>query len=144
VKLIRLVSAGICVVALASGCFGKTQAPKSSASSSGASSASSSASSSAASPAQTSSSAQSGPAQASPPDAQGCVDITSARLDLIVASTSDQARPAADTLEKWSPPDKVKDAIEHLVDAGGGQINDPGFNDANSAIEDWVKEICPT
>ena len=79
-----------------------------------------------------------------PPDAQGCVDITSARLDLIVASTSDQARPAADTLEKWSPPDNVKDAIEHLVEAGGGQINDPGFNDANSAIEQWVKETCPT
>jgi hypothetical protein len=141
VKLIRLVSAGICVVALASGCSGKSEAPKSSASSSGASSASSSASSSA----NTSSSAQTGsPAQASPPDAQGCVDITSARLDLIAASTSDQARPAADTLEKWSPPDKVKDAIEHLVEAGGAQMNDPGFNDANSAIEQWVKEICPT
>ena len=103
------------------------------------------ASSSASSYTNTSSSAQSGsPAQGSPPDAQGCVDITSARLDLIVASTSDQARPAADTLEKWSPPDNVKDAIEHLVEAGGGQINDPGFNDANSAIEQWVKEICPT
>jgi hypothetical protein len=39
---------------------------------------------------------------------------------------------------------KVKDAIEHLVEVGGAEVDDLGFNDADSAIEQWVKEICPT
>jgi len=72
------------------------------------------------------------------------VDITSARLSLIVSSTSDEARPAADTLEKFNPPANVKDAIAHLVHVGGAQVDDPGFNDANSAIENWVNQICPS
>jgi hypothetical protein len=78
VKLFRVLSAGICVVALASGCSGK--------------------------------------------------------------------RGTGPLPTRWRSgvPGKVKAAIEHLVEVGGAQVNDPGFNDANSAIEQWVKEICPT
>ena len=77
-------------------------------------------------------------------DGEACVEVTGANLDLAVASNAEDARVAADTLDKYEPPRSVQDAIEHFVESGGAQFDDPSFNEYNDAIEKWVHQVCPT
>jgi hypothetical protein len=51
---------------------------------------------------------------------------------------------AAETLEKYNPPAKVKEAIEHFVTTGGAHLDDPDYTKYNKLVSDWVKGVCPT
>lgn len=77
-------------------------------------------------------------------DTSQCVDVTGANLDLITASDKDAARKAADTLEQYNPPSKVKAAIEHFVTTGGAHFDDPDYTKNNKLVKDWVEQVCPT
>jgi hypothetical protein len=83
-------------------------------------------------------------APASQLDTSQCVDVTGGFADLLAANDKDAARKAADTLEKYDPPAKVKDAIEHFVTTGGAHFDDPDYKKNNQAVSDWVKQVCPT
>ncbi|MBI3689978.1 MAG: hypothetical protein HY239_04755 [Mycolicibacterium aromaticivorans] len=60
-----------------------------------------------------------------------------------MATSADKARANADTLEKYSPPDPVKAAIEHFVTTVGAQPTDADLDANRNAITDWLKGICP-
>ncbi|MEE6138362.1 hypothetical protein SKC41_18770 [Mycobacterium sp. 050128] len=95
----------------------------------------------------TSSSSSSETTEAAPSttlDTSQCVDVTGANADLLTASDNAGARKAADTLEKYNPPAKVKDAIEHFVTTGGAHFDDPDYTKNNKLVSDWVKGVCPT
>ncbi|CQD14074.1 hypothetical protein BN1232_02903 [Mycobacterium lentiflavum] len=95
----------------------------------------------------TSSSSSSETTEAAPTttlDISQCVDVTGANADLLTASDNAGARKAADTLEKYNPPAKVKDAIEHFVTTGGAHFDDPDYTKNNKLVSDWVKGVCPT
>ena len=121
-----LVIAGVSAALLVSGCSSDDKSSKSDSSSSSSSSEESS----------------SDPA-AEPLDVSSCVDVTSASLGLLIASSEDEARKAADTLEKFDPPAKAKAAIEHFVSTGGAQITDPDYDKNNDAVTTWVHQLCP-
>jgi hypothetical protein len=76
-------------------------------------------------------------------DDSTCLDIGFAKDNLMVASSPDKARTNADTLEKYSPPDPVKAAIEHFVTTLGAQPTDADLDANRNAITDWLKQICP-
>jgi hypothetical protein len=73
----------------------------------------------------------------------GCVDVTSANLNLAVATSAEEARQAADAFAKYDPPAPVTEAIDHFVATGGVHIDDPDFDEYNGRIDDWVKVVCP-
>ena len=77
-------------------------------------------------------------------DSTQCVDVAGANADLLAANDKDAARKAADTLERYSPPSDVKDAIEHFVGTGSAHFDDPDFTKSNKTISAWVKGVCPT
>jgi outer membrane murein-binding lipoprotein Lpp len=77
-------------------------------------------------------------------DSGQCVDLTGANADLSTATDKDVARKAADTLERYSPPSDVKDAIEHFVGTGGAQFDDPDYMKYNKTLSGWVKGVCPS
>ncbi len=101
----------------------------------------------------TSQTAPAAPAQTAPPaapppagdtlDANACVEITGANLDLAVATNAEDARKAADTFEKYDPPGDVREAIEHFASTNGAQFDDPDYDRFNSLIDNWVKQVCP-
>jgi len=76
-------------------------------------------------------------------DGEACVAITEANLDLSAASNAQDARTAADTLEKYEPSDSAHDAIEHFVQTGGAQFDDPSYKKFNDALDKWVHQVCP-
>lgn len=61
----------------------------------------------------------------------------------MVAAKADDARKAADTLEKYGPPAPVRAAIEHFVTTLGAQVTDPGLDTNRDQITAWIKQICP-
>lgn len=61
----------------------------------------------------------------------------------MVAAKPENARKAADTLEKYSPPDPVKAAIEHFVTTVGARPDDPDLNSNRDLLTGWIKQICP-
>ncbi len=91
-----------------------------------------------------SSSASTSSAPAGALDDSTCLDIGFAKDNLMVATSADKARTNADTLEKYSPPDPVKAAIEHFVTTIGAQPTDADLDANRNAITDWLKQICPT
>ncbi|WP_345229368.1 hypothetical protein [Mycolicibacterium helvum] len=76
-------------------------------------------------------------------DDSTCLDIGFAKDNLMVATNADRARANADTLEKYSPPDPVKAAIEHFVTTVGAQPTDADLDTNRNQITDWLKQICP-
>jgi hypothetical protein len=76
-------------------------------------------------------------------DGEGCVAVTQANLDLSTASNTQDARTAADILEKYTPSESARDAIEHFVQTGGAQFDDPGYKRFNDALDSWVHQVCP-
>ena len=91
-----------------------------------------------------SSSASTGAAPPTKLDTSQCGNVTGANTDLLNATDTDTARKAADTLEKYNPPAKVNEGIEHFVTTGGGQFDDPDYTKYNQIVGDWVKAVCPT
>ena len=92
-------------------------------------------------------SSEASPTQSTPVatlDSSQCVEVSGANLDLLTASDKDAARKAADTLEGYNPPSKVKDAIEHFVTTGGAHFDDPDYTKNNKLVKDWVEQVCPT
>jgi hypothetical protein len=83
------------------------------------------------------------PAAGAKLDANACMDVTGANLDLATATNHDAARKAADTFEKYDPPADVKDAVEHFVGTNGAQFDDPDYDKYNKLIDGWVKQVCP-
>jgi hypothetical protein len=83
------------------------------------------------------------PAAGAKLDANACMDVTGANLDLATATNHDAARRAADTFEKYDPPADVKDAVEHFVGTNGAQFDDPDYDKYNKLIDGWVKQVCP-
>jgi hypothetical protein len=77
------------------------------------------------------------------PDASTCYDLGDAKDNLILTSKPETARKAADTLEKYNPPDAIKAAIEHFVTIVGAQSSDPTLDANRTAIANWLKQICP-
>ncbi|WP_139043284.1 hypothetical protein [Mycobacterium lentiflavum] len=84
-----------------------------------------------------------GTANGEPPDTSTCYDLGGAKDNLMLASKPETARKAADTLEKYSPPDAVKAAIEHFVTTVGAQPSDPTLDVNRSSIANWLKQMCP-
>ncbi|MEE6139066.1 hypothetical protein SKC41_22395 [Mycobacterium sp. 050128] len=84
-----------------------------------------------------------GTANGEPPDTSTCYDLGNAKDDLMLASKPETARKAADTLEKYSPPDAVKAAIEHFVTTVGIQPSDSTLDANRSSIADWLRQMCP-
>jgi hypothetical protein len=78
-----------------------------------------------------------------PLDQSTCLDIAFTKDNLMVAGKTEDARKYADTLEKYSPPDPVKAAIEHFVTTVGAQPNDPDLNANRDLVTGWIKQICP-
>ena len=76
-------------------------------------------------------------------DSSQCVEVSGANLDLLTASTRMPLK-AADTLEGYNPPSKVRDAIEHFVTTGGAHFDDPDYTKNNKLVKDWVEQVCPT
>jgi hypothetical protein len=76
-------------------------------------------------------------------DGEACVAITGANLDLSAASNAQDARTAADTLEKYEPSESAHEAIEHFVQTGGAQFDDPSYKKFNDALDKWVHQVCP-
>lgn len=128
----------VAVALLVSGCNSdaKTTAASTSKAASSSSAASSPASESTSSPASDEASA--------PLDGEACVEVTGASLDLSTATNNEEARTAADTLEKYNPPAAAKTAIEHFVTTGGAQFDDPDYSKSNKDLDGWVHEVCPT
>ena len=83
------------------------------------------------------------PTQAGPFDQPTCLDISFTKDNLMVAQKPEDARRFADTLEKYSPPDPVKAAIEHFVTTVGAQPNDPDLTANRDALTGWIKQVCP-
>ncbi|HXO51193.1 MAG TPA: hypothetical protein VN888_09215 [Mycobacterium sp.] len=83
------------------------------------------------------------PAAGAKLDADACVALTGANLDLAAATNHDAARKAGDTFEKYDLPADVKTAVEHFVDTNGAQFDDPDYDKYNKQIDDWVKQVCP-
>jgi hypothetical protein len=78
-----------------------------------------------------------------PLDSEACVTVTGASLDLSAATSKDEARTAADTLEGFDPPAGAKSAIEHFAGTGGAQIDDPDYSTNNDVLDAWVHQVCP-
>jgi hypothetical protein len=76
-------------------------------------------------------------------DGDACVEVTGASLDLSVATDADEARTAADTLDKYDPSGSANEAIEHFVSTGGAQIDDSDFTKYNDDLDNWVHQVCP-
>ena len=115
----------------------RTASPNASAPASGSASAPSSSESSAPSESES-------PKSGASLDAEACIKIGSAVIELVSATSKDEARKAADTLEKYNPPADVREAIEHFVDAGGLQSDDPDLEAKTLKIKDWVEQVCVT
>jgi hypothetical protein len=77
-------------------------------------------------------------------DGESCLAITQGNLDLTAASNAQDARTAADILEKYTPSQSAQDAIEHFVQTGGAQFDDPSYKKFNGALDKWVHQVCPT
>jgi hypothetical protein len=133
-----LLAAGAAVALLTAGCSSSPTPTNPTTASSAGTSAPSAAESTADSTSSSPTAAASAPA-----DAGSCSDITGASLDLSAATNKDDARKAADTLEKYNPPASVKDAIEHFVGTGGLQFDDPDSKKYNDTVDNWVHQLCP-
>lgn len=79
-----------------------------------------------------------------PLDINGCVEVTDANLDLFVATTEAEAQKAADVLNSYDPPASAKAAIDHFVETGGIQFDDPDYDKYNDAMETWIDQLCPS
>lgn len=73
-----------------------------------------------------------------------CLDLAEAQLGVATATKADEARKAADTVEKYGPPADVKSAVEHLVTTVGIQLDDPQAGSATATLKAWVDKVCPT
>ena len=76
-------------------------------------------------------------------NSSNCLDLATGNLDLLTASTRDDARKGADAIEKFNPPAEVKAAAEHFVDTKGAQYDDPDFSKNSALVKDWVAASCP-
>jgi hypothetical protein len=76
-------------------------------------------------------------------DPDACVDVTAANLDLAVANNSEDAQRPADVFGRYNPPASVQEAIDHFVETGGVQYDDPDYDEYNGRIDAWVKAVCP-
>ena len=76
-------------------------------------------------------------------DADTCLQISSAYLDLILATTTPAAQTAAQQLLALTPPTEVKMAIEVLVDGPGIQFADKGkTQSAADTVSGWQDSVC--
>ena len=106
--------------------------------------ASSSASSATTSASETAEAAESAESASGPLGPEECVEVTGARLDIILAANAEEATPPADTLKGYGPPPSVVEAIDHFVETGGIQFDDPEANQYTDELEKWVSEVCPS
>ncbi|MCW2630175.1 hypothetical protein [Mycobacterium sp.] len=83
------------------------------------------------------------PAAGAKLDADACLAVTGANLDLATATNHDDARKAGETFEKYDLPADVKTAVEHFVGTNGAQFDDPDYDKYNKQIDGWVKQVCP-
>jgi hypothetical protein len=84
------------------------------------------------------------PASKSTLSTDQCVEVTEAQLDLATAMKTADARKAADSLEKYSPPAEVKEVVEHFVTTQGMQFDDPQASTDSKILKAWVDQVCPT
>ena len=84
--------------------------------------ASSSASSASTSASETAEAAESASGPLGPDE---CVEVTGARLDIILAGNAEEATPPADTLKKYGPPPTVVEAIDHFVETAASSSTTP-------------------
>jgi hypothetical protein len=79
-----------------------------------------------------------------PLDTDKCSDLTSANLEMAIASTTEDAQKQADVFDKYNPPPDVQEAIDHFVSTKGPQFDDPQYTEYDKRITDWVHQECPT
>lgn len=73
-----------------------------------------------------------------------CLELAEAQLGVATATKADEARKAADIVEKYSPPADVKNVVEHFVTTIGVQFDDPQAAAGTAALKAWVDRVCPT
>lgn len=73
-----------------------------------------------------------------------CLELAEAQLNVATAMKADEARKAADIVEKYNPPSDVKTAVEHFVTTIGVQFNDPQAAHGTAILKAWVDNVCPT
>lgn len=76
-------------------------------------------------------------------DANACAELSSANVDLATATSTDEARAAADVLDKYNPPADAKEAIDGIVAAGGVKFDGSDFTTISERIDPWVQKVCP-
>lgn len=78
-----------------------------------------------------------------PLDSDKCSDLTTANLEMAIASTTEDAQKQADLFDKYNPPADVQEAIDHFVSTKGPQLDDPQYTEYDKRITDWVHQECP-
>ena len=73
-----------------------------------------------------------------------CLELAEAQLGVATATKADEARKAADIVEKYNPPSDVKNVVEHFVTTIGVQFDDPQAAAGTAALKAWVDRVCPT
>lgn len=79
-----------------------------------------------------------------PLDSEQCLEVSEAHLDIIVASDAAEATPPAEKLKAYDPPDSVIEAIDHFVETGGIQFDDPDATTFTDELDSWIAEVCPS
>lgn len=72
-----------------------------------------------------------------------CAELTTANLDLAMATTGPEAQKASDVFRRYDAPAKVTEAIDRVVAAGGVTFDGADFDAYNQNIDAWVREVCP-
>lgn len=69
--------------------------------------------------------------------------LTGCGSDKVVITTPTAKSSAADTMAKFDPPADVQEALDHFVEVGGAQFDDPDYDEMNSRIDEWSSAVCP-
>jgi hypothetical protein len=76
-------------------------------------------------------------------DASACAELSDANVNLATATNADEAKAAADVFGKYDPPSDAKEAIDHIVAAGGVKFDGSDFDIIKDHIDPWVQKVCP-
>jgi len=44
---------------------------------------------------------------------------------------------------RYNPPASALEAIDHFVETGGVQYDDPVYDEYNGRLDAWVRTVCP-
>lgn len=76
-------------------------------------------------------------------DAETCVAVARANLDLLTSDTTAEAQAVRTQFLRWNPPQDVVQALDHFVEVGGVHVSDGDFAPLTDRVGDWVTQVCP-